>query len=436
MQTFFEYMIKISASYAVIYLFYWLILRRLTSYKSNRIYLMITALLAFIIPLLRLDFFVSAQTISESKVINYIPSLHINAANTYAPATQSFNSSLILISIFISGIVICLSHLIMQFISFKKITSNASLISTTQNIKLYHLNMDIMPFSFGKAVYINKHKHTSAELHDIIKHESVHTNQYHTVDVMVAELVCMLNWYNPFVWLIKHAIKQNLEFLADDTVLKNGADKKKYQYLLLKVTGYSPLSIASSFKLSSLKQRIYMMNKTRTSQKHLLKVLFVLPLIIVMMLAFRNDDVHVNNTTNNNYDRAFMLGELTYNIHDANVDKLIKNAENESLLKVGKDFNLTTIMSEKDRLKSLLEENGYTNINSHAITFLIDSTFENNRCSIEINVDLQRKSLSVNNTKQTYKSTVDDRSSQVQTKQNVNNAVASTAVVTSKQNKI
>ena len=54
--------------------------------------------------------------------------------------------------------------------------------------------MDIMPFSFGKAVYINKHKHTSAELDDIIKHESVHANQHHTIDVMIAEIVCMLNW--------------------------------------------------------------------------------------------------------------------------------------------------------------------------------------------------------------------------------------------------
>ena len=126
MQTLFEYMIKISASYAVIYLFYWLILRRLTNYKSNRFYLIVTALLAFIIPLLRLNLFVSPQTINELNVINYIPSLHINASNIYVPATQSFNVSVILISIFISGVVICLSHFIMQFISFRKITANAS----------------------------------------------------------------------------------------------------------------------------------------------------------------------------------------------------------------------------------------------------------------------------------------------------------------------
>ena len=215
MQTLFEYMIKISASYAVIYLFYWLALRRLTNYKSNRFYLLITALLAFVIPLLRIDLFLSPQTISESNIINYVPSLHINATNAYIPQTQSYNVPFILTTIFISGVVICVSHFVMQLISFRKITAHARLINTTQSIKLYHLGMDIMPLSFGKAVYINKHKHTPAELDDIIKHEAVHANQRHTIDVMIAEFACMLNWYNPFVWLIKKAIKQNLEFLAE-----------------------------------------------------------------------------------------------------------------------------------------------------------------------------------------------------------------------------
>jgi hypothetical protein len=87
-------------------------------------------------------------------------------------------------------------------------------------------------------------------------------------------------------------------------------------------------------------------------------------------------------------------------------------------------------------LRSLLEKNGYANINSHAITFLIDSTFENNRCAIEINIDPERKSLSFNNVNKTGKIHTGARSSQVQTRQNINSAVASTAVVTDKQNKI
>ena len=428
MFTLFDYMIKISACYAAVYVFYWLVLRRLTNYKSNRFYLLTTALFAFILPLLRLDLFVNPQTVSQSNFINHVPSLHIGAAtNAYVPGEHSFDMSFILVSLFISGIVVCFSFFLMQLISFKKITARASLISTTPGIRLYHLDMDIMPFSFGSAVYVNRHKHTPVELDDIIKHEAVHASQHHTVDVMLAEFVCILNWYNPFVWLIKHAVKQNLEFLADDTVIKNGADKKNYQYLLLKVTGYSPLSIASSFKLSSLKQRIYMMNKTQTSQRHLLKLLFILPLIAIMMLAFRDSNVHTPNTINSNTKEGqFMLTELSYNIPDANVDRIVKKAQDASLLQVGKPFTITTIKDERDRLKTLLEKNGYNNINSNAISFLIDSSLVNNSFAVQVNIDLQRKKLSFNNSnKQTNNITANDRSAYFHSITNDNRAAAS-----------
>lgn len=395
MQTLFEYMIKITAVYAAAWLFYWLLLSRLTSYKSNRFYLLTAGLFAFIIPLLRLDYFVTPQTISTSGIINNVPSIPVNAF-AYMPDESNSPVPVVLITLFISGMIVCLLHFIMQLISFRKTTANAVLIHSTDNIKLYHLDIDIMPFSFGRNIYVNRNRHTPAELSDIIQHEMVHAQQSHTADVIIAEFICMLNWYNPFAWLMKNAVKQNLEFLADDTVLKKGANKKSYQYLLLKVTGHSPINIASSFKISSLKQRIYMMNKTRTSQKHLLKMLFVLPLIAFMMLAFRNDgQMHIANTPNNK-DETFMLSELTYNIQDANISQLITNTQDKSLLQTGKTFSIATIKSERDRLRTLLEKNGYNNINSHAITFLIDSTFENNRCAIEINIDVKRKELSSN----------------------------------------
>ncbi len=432
MLTLFDYMIKISACYAAVYLFYWLVLRRLTNYKSNRFYLLITALFAFVLPLLRLDLFISPQTVSQSNFINRIPSLHIETAtNAYVPGEHSYGMPFILVSLFIGGIVVCLSYFFVQLISFKRITARAGLINTIQGIRLYHLDMDIMPFSFGKAVYVNKHKHSPLELDDIIQHESVHASQHHTVDVMIAEFVCMLNWYNPFVWLIKHSIKQNLEFLADDTVIKNGADKKTYQYLLLKVTGYSPLNIASSFKLSSLKQRIYMMNKTRTSQRHLLKLLFVLPLIAVMMLAFRDNGVPTANTIKyNTREEKFMLTELSYNIPDANVDMIVKKAQDASLLEVGKPFTITTIKDERDRLKTLLEKNGYNNISSNAISFLIDSSLVNNSFAVQVNIDLQRKKLSFNNSnKQTNNITANHRSTYFHSITNDNRAAASDNVL-------
>jgi hypothetical protein len=86
---------------------------------------------------------------------------------------------------------------------------------------------------------------------------------------------------------LRRAIRQNLEFIADSKVLQAGMNKKEYQYLLLKVIGNNHFSIASKFNFSSLKKRIAMMNKMRTARVHILKFLFIMPLVAVLLIAFR-----------------------------------------------------------------------------------------------------------------------------------------------------
>jgi hypothetical protein len=290
-------------------------------------------------------------------------------------------------------------HFFIQFLSFKKIRQSAKLINENDGIKLYHLDMDIIPFTFGNSIYINKLKHSADELKEIIRHESVHVYQKHTADVLITEFICMLNWYNPFAWLIKHSIKQNLEFLADDTVLVSGIDKKSYQYLLLKVMGNSPLTVTSNLNFSSLKKRIYMMNKTKTSGTHLLKFLFILPVIALLMLAFRDTNSGISKANDENIssnDETYKLSELTYSIPDPQVAAIVKKEQGKSLLQVGKPFTITLIKNERDRLRSLLEKNGYNNINRHAISFLIDSTLSNNNFSVQVNIDLQAKATAIN----------------------------------------
>jgi hypothetical protein len=256
--------------------------------------------------------------------------------------------------------------------------------------------MDIIPFSFGNSIYINKQHHTEDELAEIIRHESVHVRQKHTIDVLIAEFICIFNWYNPFAWLIKHAIKQNLEFLADDIVIQNGTDKKRYQYLLLKVMGCSPLTISSNLNLSSLKNRIFMINKPKTSKKHLLKFLFVLPIIVLMMLAFRNNDSIAKENHAYVNEETFKLSELTYSISDPAVAMIVKREQAKSLLQVGKPFTITLIKNERDRLKVILEKNGYNEIKNRSISFLIDSSLTNNSFSVQVNIDLQTKASSIN----------------------------------------
>ena len=165
MSNFFEYAMKLSLCYGVIYFFYLLLLKPLTHYKGNRFFLLASSALAFFIPLLRIDFFVTPEKIKSSSFINSIPSFTANsAAEIFIPENNSANFSSIVLALFAAGVVICAFHFLVQLRSFKKIRASAKLINETAGIKLYHLNMDIIPFSFGNAVYINKLNHSEGEL--------------------------------------------------------------------------------------------------------------------------------------------------------------------------------------------------------------------------------------------------------------------------------
>ena len=111
-------------------------------------------------------------------------------------------------------------------------------------------------------------------------------------------MLCIINWYNPFAWLLKRSIRQNLEFIADNKVVENGIDKKEYQYLLLKVIGNNQFSIATQFNFSSLKKRIAMMNKTKSARLQVGRFLFLVPVLAIILLAFRksfNDLTEIQN---------------------------------------------------------------------------------------------------------------------------------------------
>jgi hypothetical protein len=190
-------------------------------------------------------------------------------------------------------------RLFIQLLSFKRILKKAEFISGN-GIRFYQVNDSIMPFSFGNSIFVNRDLHSEQELHEIIRHEFVHVKQKHSVDIIWAEIICLLNWYNPFCWLLRASIRQNLEFIADNKVLENGVCKKEYQYLLLKVIGNSQFRIAPKFNFSSLKKRIAMMNKLKSARVNLVRFLFILPFIAGMLLAFRNGQRERQNSTKSN----------------------------------------------------------------------------------------------------------------------------------------
>jgi len=286
MPALFSYLLKLSVSLAVVFLFYHFVLRKLTFYCWNRWYLFIYTIACLFIPFIDISSVLHRNQWTDITIVQWIPVLNEpSKTNNASPA--SFNYWNLTAILLISGIVFMLCRLLIQLISFRRMMKKAELISG-EELKVYQVNDSIIPFSFGNSVFINRNLHTAEELQEIIRHEFVHVKQKHSFDIIWGELLCMINWYNPFAWLLKKSIRQNLEFIADKKVVENGIDKKKYQYLLLKVIGNSQYSIANQFNFSSLKKRIAMMNKNKSKKTKLLRFLFLLPLLAIILLSFRN----------------------------------------------------------------------------------------------------------------------------------------------------
>jgi len=292
------YIIKLSVSLTVVFLFYWCLLRRLTFYILNRWYLLGYTVLCFFIPLINITPVAESSGLLQQGLVQWVPVLH-SSGNTATDARavdgHVFDGKIIVTIILAAGMLFMLARAVIQLLSFKKLLQKAVPLQH-DGLHIYTINSNIIPFSFGNAVFINPGLHTAAELQEIIQHELVHAKQRHSIDIIWAELLCVLNWYNPFVWLIKKCIRQNLEFIADNTVLQNGIDKKAYQYLLLKVAGNNQYSLANQFNFSSLKKRIAMMNKTKSTKTQLLRLLFLLPATAVLLLAFRSARSGAANT--------------------------------------------------------------------------------------------------------------------------------------------
>jgi len=284
------YLLKFNLSLALVWLFYHVFLRRLTFYNWNRTYLLIYSAVCFLIPFININPWLNSSGMVNLGIVHNIPSV---SHYVHGPETITSVNGVKLGYPFLLGVVLLVGSLVMglrllvMYISLLRISNKAKLL-VEEPVQIFETSQNVSPFSFGKKIFIQPDALPGEELETIIRHEFIHVKQRHSFDIIYSEFLCIIAWYNPFAWLIRHAIRQNLEFIADNMILNNGTDKKAYQYLLLKVTGQAPISISNQFNLSSLKNRMVMMNKSKSAKTQLLKFLLSLPVVVILLMAFRN----------------------------------------------------------------------------------------------------------------------------------------------------
>jgi len=156
----------------------------------------------------------------------------------------------------------------------------------TGSVKLVRTSEYAASFSFFSFVFVNPST-SDIETKEIVNHEREHIQQRHWFDLLLVELLCMLQWFNPFIWIYARLIRQNHEYLADEMALQHTSNPAIYQATLLnQMFGAPVISLANSFNYSLNKKRFKMMKKKIDSPFRKLKVLLVLPLVAMVFYAF------------------------------------------------------------------------------------------------------------------------------------------------------
>lgn len=276
----FSYFLQGSLVTAIFLLFYKLLLRRDTFFKWSRWYFILAVISSFLLPLIDVSMLFSGTT-ATPPVIEYLPDLSFKTVASTPGAWELFLSSL-----HYAGIAVMTIRLLMQLAALIALRKNKR-ISSLHPVKIVELREQVNPFSFFNEIYVNPQLHSEAELEEIIRHEQFHIEQKHTIDILLGEVLTIVFWFNPFAWLLKNELKQNLEFLTDKLVLETGIDAKHYQYNLLKVSGLqNNIAAANHFHFLKLKNRIIMMNKKQTNPYHAVKFLLLVPVVALLLMAF------------------------------------------------------------------------------------------------------------------------------------------------------
>ncbi|KIA84102.1 M56 family metallopeptidase [Flavobacterium sp. AED] len=340
MEALFIYLIKSSGLIVLFYLAYFLMLRKETFFTSNRWFLLAGLITSVLLPFVFITKIIWVEPTTTPINWSNVPMKNYTEEKTfedYLPMLTALAYGI--------GILLLLAKFAFDFYSLNAVLKGKS-IQQQADFKFIDTKENVAPFSYFNTIVYNSALYTASELENILEHEKVHSEQNHTIDVLISRLFCIVFWFNPFIWLYKKAILQNLEFIADNEATKKIFDKKAYQITLLKITTHENcVAITNHFYQSLIKKRIVMLNKNQSKKWNSWKYALVLPLLAAFVLSFQIKTI-AQEKTNQNASKSVLDVVTTIN----------KNFSDEELKKKAeffkKEFNCNLVFSEIERNSS------------------------------------------------------------------------------------
>jgi TonB-dependent SusC/RagA subfamily outer membrane receptor len=285
MKALIQYQIEVAICMAALTLLYLLLWRKDTNFTFKRILLLGIPFSSIVIPLINLN--IDLQPAQQTAPIQYITYLPSQLELVYMPIADEATKMTeweLAFWLFAAGASIMLMRLLISYYKIWQLYRRSSPASTGD----YRIIEDpVQSFSFFNLVMINRSQARSTELEYILAHEKAHSHQGHSYDVLWLELVKMLHWFNPMIWLITRESRQNMEYLADQEVALQTENPQHYQHAIVQHAsqgGYQLLK--TQFSKTNLRNRIIMMNQPNNRRVPSWKLLVTLPVLAMLFMSF------------------------------------------------------------------------------------------------------------------------------------------------------
>ena len=278
------YPIKVSICMILLYGLYLLALNKETHFRFNRIYLLFAVIISLIIPLLNIPFYSGNKTTGFAAILQTV-----QISDKLSMVKNGMSSAGFIKIIYLSGLILFSTRFIIRLISIVLMRRQCK-IEKRKGQYIALCKKDIAPFSFFHTIFINEKTIVDEQLDKIIMHETIHVNQLHSLDIIFTEIICLLTWFNPVSWMIKYALKETHEYLADSGVSEQTPLSAEYFLLLIRNAIGVQLGLANNFNKSLTLKRLNMMKKPRSGRLSILKALPVVPLIALLFFVFSCTD--------------------------------------------------------------------------------------------------------------------------------------------------
>ena len=292
---FLTYELKVAVLIATFYIFWRLLTAKETWHRLNRIVLLSTAVASFVLPLCVITIRQTVEVdplpmeaidetmLPETTAIQ--PEAAFSSATVTPKQEQHFDWQLLLAVIYIIGVAVFLSKMLLSVWRLHKMALESEIHPLSDGRQIAINEEAKTPFSWWKTVFLN-HKDYEEGTTALLTHELGHIRLHHSVDVLLVELLTAMQWFNPTMWMLRADLRTIHEYEADQQVISHGFNDIQYLHLLIrKAASQGGYSLANGFINSTLKKRINMITKPKSSRRQWLRFAYLLPIIAISLYA-------------------------------------------------------------------------------------------------------------------------------------------------------